>query len=1242
MKNLKIFQIIFTLITCIVLNNGYASIEDGYRALLSNKVEEARAIFTEESDSFFDKNKAKGYLGLTFVEMWYLNQDKILDLCFKAVELDKSPRILDPCGERFYWAARSVNREYQAKLTKLSRELIQKWPGESFASNLLGELENFYIADGDLKKAQRVVKQLGVIKEWKYVGPFNNSSNSSFYKNLAPENGFDFSETYDGENGIEVKWNDLKGVDYTPWVFMDFHQNIEKSMNYFATSVHSDKDQKVLVSFGVSGSYSLWINTKKVLEKLKFQNTGMDAFQIPVKLLKGQNDILLKLGHSAEKQSNFSLRILDKNKNPLNLKIEPKSQKKASQKAVKITLLENPNMKSLKADSRKGKLGASLILLNELINIEALDEAIALASKLKLKFPQSAWINNRLSEIYFRRGDRTLGQLYIDRSYREEPNNGQAWNFQLSRIMSEDNPQKSLEYILKKPQKMDFNGRLHLKLLQVYSQLQQEREALDLLDSMEIWYPGNIDLMSTVANMRLKMGNPKRYKSVLKGLREHWGFHPNTAGIFFEEYMRDGNMKEASAFYEKVLITRPNAAGYLSKLASLNIELGEFDKALKLADKMLEVNPFLTKALNKKIQIYEKLRQKDLLIENYEKLLSINFNDFKALNRYQELLGEAPWPSAVKEFDFEQLKKSAAKWKDGRNKNSLILLNQSSLLTYPSGAFEIYERMIVEILDQKGVDYWKETDLSYNSNYENIKIQKALVHKIDGQTLAADKNSLSLVFKNLEPGDFIEIKWRRQHFFSGLLARNFENFFYFAHLVPTLKYYTEALTPLGREYKVKSNLLLMKPKEFQVLGLIGKSWERNNVLGYKPEGRAAKEEVVWPWVHISSFPSWTHISNWYKTLTTDKMEITPELKILADSIFVGKKSDEEKVKAVHHFITEKIRYSSVSFRQAGYTPQTAFKSLATRVGDCKDMAVLAKTLLSIAGVKSDLVLVQTRNNGVSEILPSLEFDHCILKTDFSYVDFTAPNHPWNVLPKQDLGARALVVNDDQENKLRWLPFYNDSIEYIHRLSQDTLRVDASFSRSIQTIRSGDAAAGFRGNLKHKNEEELRKNLEEVLKSRFPSVELGRYEWKGLGHNDSLMEYNYDYQAQNAAFKNSKTIALPIPWVDGLDGSVLVREKSRKYAIQDWRVGSLYGKRVQEMKLQLPKGYAVLDAPESIQIKNKFGYYYVTYDIKGLDVVASRHFYLYPKDVQPKDYLAYKAFMEQVVTSDNGIIILTLE
>ncbi len=180
-----------------------------------------------------------------------------------------------------------------------------------------------------------------------------------------------------------------------------------------------------------------------------------------------------------------------------------------------------------------------------------------------------------------------------------------------------------------------------------------------------------------------------------------------------------------------------------------------------------------------------------------------------------------------------------------------------------------------------------------------------------------------------------------------------------------------------------------------------------NVPAFKHESFMPSVDDFGDVLHLSTVKSWDMIAEWYSDITRIQSREEYDVNVAFAKIFPGGTSglsDMEKAKKIYEFIEENIGYSSVPFRQGAYVPQRAAKTLATRLGDCKDMSALFPAFAHKAGLEANMVLVSTRNNGVKGItLPSMEFNHCIVQykagNQHRYLELTDRYLPFGALPQ---------------------------------------------------------------------------------------------------------------------------------------------------------------------------------------------------------------------------------------------------
>lgn len=189
-----------------------------------------------------------------------------------------------------------------------------------------------------------------------------------------------------------------------------------------------------------------------------------------------------------------------------------------------------------------------------------------------------------------------------------------------------------------------------------------------------------------------------------------------------------------------------------------------------------------------------------------------------------------------------------------------------------------------------------------------------------------------------------------------------------------------------------------------------------------------------PRVMFSTFQSWNDVAEWYRQLEHDRRIPTPEIRAKAEEITRGLKTPAAKAQALYYWVSQNIRYVSLSFGVGRYQPHAAAEVLLNRYGDCKDKTTLLEALLEAEGLHADPVLV----NAVAEIDPDmpnpLQFDHAIallrIENQDTWLDSTVGVGPYGYLLPQLRNSEALVISDSCSTQLQKLPIdLPFSVEY---------------------------------------------------------------------------------------------------------------------------------------------------------------------------------------------------------------------
>ena len=154
-------------------------------------------------------------------------------------------------------------------------------------------------------------ERLGIIHDWRVIGPFSTKGADPLPCVLPPESEIDFAKEYPGGDNI-CKWRKagdvmLVGIDAMGWVSFNFNYQ-DNTATYGLTHVTVPQDTDAMIHVRMDDDFSLFVNDRLVD---RYRNRGAnassqlwwrgpyerapDAMRLPVTLKAGRNKILIKV-----------------------------------------------------------------------------------------------------------------------------------------------------------------------------------------------------------------------------------------------------------------------------------------------------------------------------------------------------------------------------------------------------------------------------------------------------------------------------------------------------------------------------------------------------------------------------------------------------------------------------------------------------------------------------------------------------------------------------------------------------------------------------------------------------------------------------------------------------------------------------------------------------------------------------------------------------------------------------------
>jgi hypothetical protein len=178
---------------------------------------------------------------------------------------------------------------------------------------------------GELGHSVDLAAQLGMVLDWKVIGPFPNPDQKGLDTDYPPQQKLDFSATYKGKSG-PVHWVEFVSAD--PYGLVDLNKALaafapkkgapfEEAVAYAATEFTSGAARGVEVRLGCYTAFKLWVNGALVLDRGDaFTGMALDRYVGRARLRAGKNVLLLKVAVDqipsiVPKYWRFQLRVCD-------------------------------------------------------------------------------------------------------------------------------------------------------------------------------------------------------------------------------------------------------------------------------------------------------------------------------------------------------------------------------------------------------------------------------------------------------------------------------------------------------------------------------------------------------------------------------------------------------------------------------------------------------------------------------------------------------------------------------------------------------------------------------------------------------------------------------------------------------------------------------------------------------------------------------------------------------------------
>lgn len=1237
--NISILVILF--LPSFLISSSY---DEGIEFFLKSNLKEAQKKFLESYKKNEKKDQSTVFLFL--INNIYSSYNTNLIEEFNESFEDPNPYISSLLFDIYpYVSHYTVGDDYYEQLEDLIED---KALDSDIKAHLYDMMVRYHSQRNEFKDASKIAKNINSFYDWNIIGEFENISGSGFDVAYPPETEYDLNKSYQNKYGMDIKWRKALGSEPGRWLYLNNYFYTEDVITYAQTFVKSPKKQKVNFRLGVSGSVKVFVNDQVVYKNSDHNNNGLDSYCFNVDLDEGYNKVLIKLGTSGDDNSiNFILRVTDLKDSNLVFEHTTDIQTYNKKSGENIVITEHESLKKLKKlfNENPSEVLYPILLTKYYTTTELLDSAKYYLDILEGYDKFNSLFISELKIDYFLRAEK-ITKLKLERESvkKNHPKSKLAFRSEFNEAKNNENVTKadSLLGIIKDYKEYFSKSEIIQFKLELEVLKKSENNILDLISEGYKENPHN-SLFVFYKYILYKNGykNNSLAEDVLTSyLEEH-----NDFGLrrVLESFYSDINdYSSLIDYYEDLHEDLPYEPYFINELFSANIATKKYNDALIYADKLIELEPSVSRSYAKKAMVFKEMSKKNEAISFFEKALKANPLDYESREQIRILKNEKNSLDLVEEPDLEKKLADYVMPDSLKNETVILVYEETRTVVYDGGGYEQKNYNLYKTLNKDGVDYLKEFALPISGN-QSYNIEKANVLKKNGNKLKAEIEDYYIVFTNLEEGDAIEIVYTTKTYNGFMLYDKFWDGYYFKSFIPigesVYNLFMENDKPI--QYVVTNNENL-KPIISDIDGFKHYNWKVTNSSPIKYEENMPPLNDVGEILRLSNIDSWEYINNWYQKLMYDKVKSDYEIKNILKEIIDEKDTDLEKARKIYKYIVENIRYSSIDFRQSGLIPQKATKCLGENLGDCKDVSTLFVTMCNEINLDANVALVSTRDVGQNSMpLPSIEFNHCIAEIRLDgknyFVELTSDNLPFSTFHSNLKNSFTLPIRSNSKNPII-LKDENYVKNKILRNSQVEIK-DSELSIKRESQRFGNSAASSRNSYKFLKEDEVYDKMKNAVTDDNQIVKLHKVEFDStLNSISDFINYKVNHSIMNAFTEVKDMLIFEIPWADKFTSSRVISYDNRNHPLMfDYIVGT--DNEVEEMEILIPGNKKLEETPKNIKISNAIFDYQLTYTLSGNTLKCRRELKLKKNVVDKNEYQTFKSDIETIIKNETNKLVL---
>lgn len=1121
---------------------------------------------------------------------------------------------------------------------------------------------------------------------WSITGPFTNVSGSGFVETTAVETAvFDSKSTFLNEEGREFGW--LKRENRRPdgiVRFEDLPPTGTLATYYANTFLTVPTARKAQIRLARRSPMKVWLDGQLLVELPKSSSYHWDLERISIDLPAGPHRLLVKYSQFPQAgfdqklaldfndrrndgdgdydsyddsffqnslgDSEFVLRLTDENGRIFNDVVSDFEGKIADgQPSFSPVFSAREWLVFYQKQAETGRLSALYQLSKMYLKYEEAEAGEAFFVKKLAENPESAFLKFLLAKFFHENGKGEKAESLLSEL---DTTACPTFAWQLKNLNEIDPAQREADYQTGLEKLLNLSPS-NWPMVRRYLQFLKEKGRREVIEPFvksvlaahpkdEKWQKRLEDYLKDDSyrpesqKEQTDKEREKAFKLAQKRLKKR--FEANDYSTVIEFLKQKDRDADVLSMFDDIQAAMPWATGWERDHAGFLFEKNRLDEALEICNRLAVWEPYSASLCELQGDIFLEKKDKTTALDFYKKAKKLGgqYDGYGLAEKIGRLETGKKYSPFFDKIDLAEVVKDRSWVADYADEESVISHFSTQIWLNEDATLEMTRRMVIEIQSAEGAKMWTEGDFQLMGS-----ITSARVVKPNGSSSSPDLSGGMAVFKNLAPGDRIEMEGTNQQPMPDEIGGDFLWFDMLPFAVPVVSASLEMLVPRDTSLFFTANRLDPRPTIVDSAGFRKHCFSWKNLPKTEQNEDAAPENLDrFPWLMVGTAEDWSPIVKWYLRKTYARTEPNYEVLEKIGQLLQSEMDESEKVAAIYEFITRDVKYSFVPFLNSSYTPKRPAETISGAVGDCKDVATLMISMLREAGIPAWHVLVSTHNFSNREPRPTLYvFNHAITAWESAdgklhFIDLTTDYFPPTVMPEMDNAAWGLVIRPG-ETRLRRLP--NDAMNpEKSRIDLKTTAIvgaDRSISLDVESVSTGVAAGKFRETLNPKTEADRLKFLSEYLGGgSMSNLNFEKTAFENLENLSAPLVSRLKIRSFNQVDKVSNFHIIPLPFVLSMPAKKELFAPSR---YNDLDLNDLFeiAPTRETVDLTLPDEFELLETPAPVWRQNEFGDYSLRFEKTKTGLKITRELTFKQRFIRHEDYAAFKSFYLDLTDAD---------